>query len=122
MKALFIKYKGVLTFLLLFSGSYLMLSICYSVYLSLTDGSAYPPDFITNLVAKQSTTLLESLGYKAYVLPHPSQPSMELFVNDMFLARIVEGCNAISVLILFVSFVVAFAQRFKKTLLFIVAG
>ena len=32
------------------------------------------------------------------------------------------GCNALSIIILFVSFIIAFAQRFKKTLFYIFAG
>jgi exosortase family protein XrtF len=37
-------------------------------------------------------------------------------------ARIVEGCNAISVIILFIAFVIAFKGDFKKTVLFVLAG
>lgn len=122
MKALFVKYKGVLTFLLLFGGVYTLLSFVYGLYLSGSEGGSYPPDFITNLVAKQSTAVIETFGYEALIQPHPNQPSMELFVNNEYLARIVEGCNAISIMILFFSFVIAFYQKFKKTFLFLIAG
>ena len=33
-----------------------------------------------------------------------------------------EGCNAISILIIFVAFIVAFYTNFKQTFLFIIAG
>jgi exosortase family protein XrtF len=36
--------------------------------------------------------------------------------------RIIEGCNAISVIILFISFVVAFSGKWKPTSLFILTG
>ncbi len=36
--------------------------------------------------------------------------------------RIIEGCNAISVIILFVSFIVAFSGKLKPTLLYIFVG
>jgi len=47
---------------------------------------------------------------------------MKLYVNNEFLARIVEGCNAASIIILFISFIIAFAEKFKKTALFLLAG
>ena len=47
---------------------------------------------------------------------------MRLFYEGRFVARIIEGCNAVSVMVLFASFVVAFSGRLKQTLLFIAAG
>ena len=47
---------------------------------------------------------------------------MMLLYNGKYIARMIEGCNAISVLILFVSFVVSFSGKLKTTLLFILAG
>ncbi|WP_432411786.1 exosortase family protein XrtF [Rasiella sp. SM2506] len=122
MKKLFSTYKSVVVFLLLFLGSYVLLSLLYGFYLELSKNGRYAPDFITNLVAKQSTAVIEGFGYFAQVIPHPTQPSMKLFVEGRFLARIVEGCNALSIIILFVSFIIAFAQRWKKTVLYIFSG
>jgi exosortase family protein XrtF len=85
-------------------------------------GTTYPPDIITHLVAKQSSDLINSLGYTARVVADPTNPTMQLFVEDKFLARIIEGCNAVSIIILFIAFVIAFAETIKKTLLFILAG
>lgn len=47
---------------------------------------------------------------------------MKLFVNNIYLARIVEGCNAISIIILFSAFILAFFGRWKLTLLYIFVG
>ncbi|GAA4964609.1 exosortase family protein XrtF [Algibacter aquimarinus] len=87
-----------------------------------SDGSKFYPDYMTNLVAKQSESLLNSLGYEAKVLPHPNEPSMKLMLNGNYLARIIEGCNAVSVIILFFSFVIAFSGKLKITLLYIFSG
>lgn len=38
------------------------------------------------------------------------------------MARVVEGCNSISVIILFVSFIAAFAGRFKSTFVYMLSG
>lgn len=53
---------------------------------------------------------------------HPSQPSMRLFYHGKFVARIIEGCNAISVIILFAAFVVAFTGKLKHTVFYILGG
>jgi exosortase family protein XrtF len=122
LKDLFVKYKSVVHFVVLFLGTYLVLTLLYALYLEQSKGSHYPPDFVTNLVAKQSSTLVNSFGYQAQVVPHEAQPTMKLFVEGTYLARIIEGCNAISIIILFIAFIIAFAQNFKKTALFILAG
>ena len=47
---------------------------------------------------------------------------MKLYYHGKWVARIIEGCNALNVMILFVAFVVAFSGKWKSTLLFIVFG
>lgn len=122
MKALFLKYKSVVKFILTFLTVYFVLTLVYKFYLDFSDGSKYYPDYFTNLVAKQSNMLLHAVGYDARIAPHPDEPSMKLIINDKFVARVVEGCNSISVIILFISFIVAFSGRFKATFLYILSG
>ena len=122
MKELFRKYKSVLHFLLLFFGSYLVLSLIYGGYLALSKGDSNTSDFITQLVAEQSSAVLNSLGYNAEVIANETTPSMELWVEGIHVGQIIEGCNAISIIILFVAFIIAFSASFKKTLVFICAG
>jgi len=122
LKALFKKYKTVIRFVVLFLGTYLVLSVLYSFYLSVSNSNIYPPDFVTNLVAKQSNALINGFGYQAEVIPHETETSMKLIINQLYLAKIVEGCNAISIIILFIAFIISFAEKFKKTFLFIIAG
>ncbi|MEP1488841.1 MAG: exosortase family protein XrtF [Algibacter sp.] len=122
MKALIVKYKSVITFIGVFLVVYIALSIAYKFYLQFSDGSKFYPDYMTHLVAKQSESLLNTFGYSAEVVPHPDEASMKLRVNGYYLARIIEGCNSISVIILFVSFVIAFSGRLKETILFVLSG
>ncbi len=122
MKALLVKYKSVIRFILTFLVVYAVLSFAYKLYLDYSDGSKYYPDYLTNLVAKQSESLLQSFGYDAKIAQHAHEPSMKLIINNKFVARVVEGCNSVSVIILFISFMIAFAGRFKTTFLYIVAG
>ena len=99
-----------------------MFTASYKMYLDYSEDSKYFPDFVTSLVAKQSRYLLETLGYEAQITPHPNEASMKLIINNKFVARIIEGCNSISVIILFVSFIIAFATRFKTTLFYLLFG
>lgn len=122
MKTLLKKYRPVLRFVALFMGTYFLLSLCYYFYLNFSENSIYPPDPITNLVAKQSNDLINAFGYTAHVVPHTTKPTMKLIVEGKFVAQIIEGCNALSIIILFIAFIIAFAEKLKKTLLFIFAG
>ncbi len=122
LKVLFKKYKLVFKFILTFLLVYVILSVTYKFYLDFSDGSQFYPDYITNLIAKQSEFLIDSVGYESSILPHPNEPSMKLIINNKFVARVIEGCNSISIIILFISFVIAFADTFKRTFFYLLAG
>ena len=122
MQTLFIKYKSVIKFILTFLVVYVSLSVAYKLYLQFSDGSRFYPDYMTHLVSKQSEALLNTFGYDVEVLPHPNEPSMKLILNGKYLARIIEGCNAVSVIILFVSFIIAFSGKLKTTFFYLLSG
>ncbi|MUU77988.1 exosortase family protein XrtF [Winogradskyella endarachnes] len=122
MKSLLIKYKSVIWFIITFLAVYGVLTIGYNLFLSLSDGSKFYPDYFTHLVAQQTEVLINSVGYEASVLPHLNEPSMKIIINGKYVARVIEGCNAISIIILFLSFIVAFAGKLKTTILYGLAG
>jgi len=122
LKALFLKYKTVIRFLCFFFGSYLLLSFFYNIYLKQSELSTYSADYITHLVAEQSMEVVKALGYDIQLMSHSSEPAIRVLVEQTYVANIVEGCNAISVIILFIAFVIAFAQELKPTLLFLFSG
>lgn len=115
------KYRQFLLFLGKFFLTYLLATLVYQWYLSGFDTSQNEVDGITQAVGRQSKMALQLFG-DAGLDHHPSQPSMQLFYKGKYVARIIEGCNAVSVMILFAAFVVAFAGRWKQTLWFILAG
>ena len=82
LKSLLIKYKLVVKFILVFLLVYLLLSITYKLYLDYSDGSKFYPDYLTNLVAKQSELILQSFGYDAAIVKHPNESSMKLIINN----------------------------------------
>lgn len=103
-------------------GSYFIFSVLYSWYLNISVNSNYYPDYFTQIVALQSEAVIEAFGYSSKIMIHPNEASLKLFVNDIFLARIVEGCNSISIIILFTSFILSFFAKFKITFFYILSG
>ena len=122
MKELFKKYKSVIQFIVLFLGTYIVLSAIYAYYLKVSVSSGFPPDYLTNLVARQSAAVLDAFGYNAVLEVSTIKKGVLLTIENRYTVNIVEGCNAASVIILFVSFIISFAEKFKKTALFLLAG
>ncbi len=96
----------------------------YAIYLNKTQNisGVYSCAPITKTVANQAQFVLSSFGYDAEIEQHPEEISLRLLMNDQFIARINEGCNAMSIIILFISFIIAFANKFKATALYILFG
>ncbi len=122
LKQILKKNKAVIKFLLVFFGSYLILALTYQAYLKYFPSDQFYPDYITHQVAQQSYELIGAMGYETYIVKHPNNPSMLLAVKDQYVARIIEGCNSVSVIILFLSFILAFSKGLKETLVFILIG
>ncbi len=117
------EYKPFLLFLAKFFGTYGVFTAAYELYLfQSTSLSLFQVDGFTRLVSEQVQGLLQGLGYTADLHQLAKQPAMLLFLEHQPIARIVEGCNALSVIILFVAFVIAFSGKWKTTLLFVMLG
>ena len=116
------KYASVIRFIFTFLGTYLVLALLYSLYLDNLSSEEYYPDHLTHLVAVQSEAVVAALGYDAEINSGYPEATMHLMVNGKFVARIIEGCNAVSIIILFVSFMLAFFGKWKTTLLYTLAG
>ncbi len=121
MKTYLQQYRPFFIFLLKFFGVYVVLTIIYQFYLGSFDAQAFEVDGFTRLVSDQTEWLLDFF-YTAGTVPHPTQASIQLSLNGDYLARVVEGCNALSVMILFVAFVVAFKGSLKHSVVFIIGG
>lgn len=122
LKSIFRQNKAVLKFLAVFFGSYIILALLYQAYLKFIPFENYYPDYFTYQVAKQSYLIIDALGYETYFMKHPELPNMLIAIKDRYLVRIIEGCNSLSVIILFLSFILAFNKGFKKTFLYILFG
>jgi exosortase family protein XrtF len=122
LKNYFTEYKPFLFFLAKFIGTYLILTFAYQSYLDGFDAKKLEVDGVTELVAEQSKQLLSLFDSNSYTKPNLKEPSVNLFYHNKWVARIIEGCNAMSVIILFVSFVFAFTGKFKQTIVFTLVG
>ncbi|RXR21394.1 exosortase family protein XrtF [Flavobacterium amnicola] len=114
----FQQYKPFLLFLGKFFLSYLVLTVLYQSYLAtfgddvvdgITSNVAFLTQKIANLFKIDISTQLDVLQF-------------QIRYHGKYLARIIEGCNAISVIILFIAFIVAFSGKLKVTLLYIFVG
>lgn len=116
--------KTAVLFLIKFFGTYLLLFLLYSLYLNKTqsDTGIFTCAPITRTVAEQTQYLLNIFGYPTEIKQDTETLAVKLFINGKFTAFIVEGCNAISIIILFISFIIAFAGKFKTTVLYILFG
>lgn len=120
MKKYLVQFKPFLIFINIFFLTYIVLTLLYKFYLN--SYQAEDLDAITMVSGRNSEQLLRLLNYDAIIQKSSENPWQEIILNGRFIARIVEGCNAVSVMILFVSFVAAFSGNLKKTLLFIFFG
>lgn len=122
MKKYLVAYRPFLVFLAKFLLTYALLAFCYQMYLNRYDKSAFAVDDFTQSVAFQTEKLIGFFNPNVSTAPHLQQSSIKLIYEGKFVARVVEGCNALSVIILFAAFVVAFTGKWKTTAWFILGG
>ncbi len=116
-------YYPVFKFVAVFGGFYLVLSLLYYGYTSMDWQELQYPDPVTSQVSYQTQQLLALLGYDSFIMNTPGGfPSVSLYLGSTPVFRVIEGCNAVSIMILFVAFILAFARGWKETTLFAVSG
>ncbi|MEZ7504713.1 exosortase family protein XrtF [Flavobacterium sp. Arc2] len=120
MKKHFIHYKPFLLFLSKFFFTFIILTVLYQVFLSSFEDNRI--DSVTKLVARNTEQLLGLFHADITIEENTAETFIKLIYNNRYVARIIEGCNAISVIILFIAFVVSFSRKLKPTLLFIFGG
>tara|TARA_B100000767_G_C19696565_1_gene506428 strand:- start:562 stop:1098 length:537 start_codon:yes stop_codon:yes gene_type:complete len=118
------KYKNIIIFLVKFFVTYFFLVAIYDGYLqkSQKKDHVYQTSSITTAVANQTVKLLTAFGYNVKAIQHDKEISVKLFIEGKYIIRIIEGCNSVSLIILFVAFIVAFSGAIKATFLFSVFG
>lgn len=122
MMNLFKIYRPVWQFLLVFFGTYGVFSGLYFYYLDYWSLHGQEVDPITNIVGQQVQWTLQFLGFNGRVTPWAATEDLVISIMNQPVARLVEGCNAVSVMILFVAFVIGIPQKISRSLWFILFG
>ncbi|MCK5824077.1 MAG: exosortase family protein XrtF, partial [Ichthyobacteriaceae bacterium] len=79
-------------------------------------------DVITHEVANESSNLLELLGFESSILQNEHIQSVRFNLDGFSRITIVEGCNGVAVMAIFISFIFAFGGRIVDMLLFSTMG
>lgn len=112
-------FKPVLGILLRFIVVYLVLLFAYQFYLNSEKDQGL--DSFSRMIGNQVSYLQNKGGFTTALYDDVKNEQVWFYVNGQYVTRMVEGCNAISVIILFVSFVFAFYKG-TKTFLFVGIG
>ena len=116
-------FRPTILFLLKFGLTYGILSALYGWYLHPFEATNPPvADGFTIEVSRHTVWVLDLLGYEAAMRPHPDEASVLVAVDGIDAVRIFQGCNGMSMFILFTAFIIAFTGTWKRTLWFIPAG
>lgn len=116
---MFKDFYPVLKILLRFVGIYLVLVLLYQWYLSSAGDPILDP--VSRWVAAQAAWFQNQINYTTLLIDGEKGVGVYFYVKNQYVSRMVEGCNAISVMIMFVAFIFAFYKG-TKTLFFIVGG
>lgn len=120
MKKYFVLYKPFLLFLFTFFGTYVLLALAYHFFLSSFENDKV--DAITRIVSYNTEEVISWFDKSVRIEEIKNEPFFLVYFQGQTVIRIVEGCNAVSVIILFISFIMAFSGSLKNTLLFIFGG
>jgi exosortase family protein XrtF len=113
------KYKAVWLFLFKFFTVYIVGVLVYNFYLS---------DFITHIDGITETVTEQVAQIFSITLPEITtfysceSPTAEIQYFGVPLVLLIEGCNAVSIMILFLAFIVAFKGALKHYLWFVPLG
>lgn len=112
-------FKPVLSILLRFIIIYLVLLFAYQFYLNSFRETGLDP--FSRMIAEQVRLLQNTLDYPTMLYNDVKGEQVWFHVKGDYVTRMVEGCNAVSVMILFVSFIFAFYKG-TKTFIFVIIG
>jgi exosortase family protein XrtF len=112
-------FKPVLGILLRFIIIYLVLLFAYQFYLNSFKADGLDP--FSRMIAEQVSHVQNTIHYPTYLYNDVKEEQVWFHVKSSYATRMVEGCNAVSVMILFVSFIFAFYKG-TKTFVFVGAG
>lgn len=115
------EFKPVILFIVKFFAVYFILLIGYNHYLSSYHSKNQQDPFSKN-VAFWSVAAAKTLGFDAKLADDKLLPRTWIYMDKQPTCYINEGCNALSIMILFAAFVAAFFTGWVRTTAYILAG
>ncbi len=119
LKEYIIRYKATLLFILRFFAFYMVGAGLYAFYLNLSPTKLDP---FSVLITEQSTAVLSWIFDDVQIVYFSDYPRADVYANGQLVYYIIEGCNALSVMILFLAFLLAFKGKGIHYLWFIPGG
>jgi exosortase family protein XrtF len=118
------KNKPIYIFLLRFILSYALLYFAYAFYLKQTQKTAsiFACAPVTQTVAKHTEIMASFMGYDIVTNQNTHELSLSILINNKPVLRLIEGCNGVSVIILFIAFIIAFKGKLKTTISYAIMG
>lgn len=116
------EFKPALWLIAKFFIAYIVLTLLYSQYLQHFSELKQLADPFTAWVADSTAQVMQWLGFNADSEQVSGETFRRFLLNDRYICIINEGCNAIAIMIIFVSFIIAFSKRFLPSFLYSVGG
>jgi len=117
--SVFSEYKGIMRFVLKFIAMYLLLNTSYGLWINKFDNR---PDSITKIVSYHTSEILNFFDQEVNVDRSYNEPKMHLKHEGNIIISVFEGCNSVNVLIVFISFLVAYNGKMRNYIWFIPVG
>lgn len=116
---IFQEFKPAFLFVGKFLGLYLVGNILYGIYIESFDNRV---DSLTYEVTEQTAGFLGWCGEDVTVQQSTQRPTVSLLNSSQKVISVFEGCNGVNVMIVFVSFMIAFGGPGKALYLYTFLG
>lgn len=115
-------FKPIIFFIARFFLVYILLTALYSWFLQPYLYEQQIADPITSWMADSAVSLMNFLGFEASNIQVEGEVWRRFILDGAYASSVNEGCNAVSVMIIFLSFIVAFSRGLVRTLVFSLFG
>lgn len=113
------QYKETLIFLLKYVLVYFGLNTLYGFYINYY---VPEPDPVTITVSRHVSSFLSFFDPAVYSTVVPESVNVPVFRDNEVIVEIFEGCNSVNVMVVFISFLIAFKGPLKYSLQYALAG
>lgn len=114
-------FRPVVMFLAKFVVVLSLLTVGYNLYLHQFHKNG-KPDPVSHFITDCTVSAMNVAGMDAYQKDDQERPWIWMGADGKWLSYFNEGCNAISIIIIFSAFIIAFSTTWLKTLLYILFG